>query len=153
MAGPVPSKAMTSAGTTISISAALPATYDAVGYGALTWKEIGEVSDLGEFGREYNVVKFNPLKTRGTVKRKGSYDEGQIQMQLAKVSSDEGQQIAETALNSDASQAIKVILQNGDIFYFTAQVVSFTTNVGSVDQITSGTVKLEIDTDIVPVAA
>lgn len=153
MAGPVPSKAMTSAGTTISICAALPATYDEVGYTALTWKEIGEVSDLGEFGREYNIVKFNPLKTRGTVKRKGSYDEGQVQIQLAKVTSDEGQAIAMTALNLDVSQAIKVVLQNGDIFYFTAQVASFTTNVGSVDQITSGTVKLEIDTDIIPVAA
>lgn len=153
MAGPVPSKAMTSAGTTISICATLPATYDEAGYTALAWKEIGEVSDLGEFGREYNVVKFNPLKTRGTVKRKGSYDEGQVQVQLAKVTTDEGQVIAMTALNSDASQAFKVVLQNGDIFYYTAQVVGFPTNVGSVDQITSGTVKLEIDTDIIAVAA
>ena len=153
MAGAAPSKAMTSAGTSISLCAALPATYDVAGYGALAWVEVGEVSDLGEFGREYNVVKFNPLKTRGTVKRKGSFDEGNVQMQLARVVSDAGQQVAAAALNSDASHAAKVVLQDGSIFYFTAQVVSFTTNIGSVDQITSGTVKLEIDTQIVSVTA
>lgn len=148
------SKAMTSAGTTISLSATLPATFDAAGYAAVAnYKEIGEVSDLGEFGREYNVVKFQPLKTRGTVKRKGSYDEGQVQVQLARVFDDEGQTLARTALDSDASHSFKVVLQDGSIFYFTAQVVSFTTNVGSVDQITSGSIKLEIDTPIVEVAA
>lgn len=149
------SKAMTSAGTSISISAVLPAAYTAAGFAAVPviFTEIGEVSDLGEFGREYNVVKFNPLKDRRTVKRKGSYDDGTVQVQLAKVAKEAGQIILKTALNSDASHAFKIVLQDGTIFYFTAQVSSGTTNVGNVDQITSGTFKLEIDNDIIEVPA
>ena len=143
------SKAMTSAGTTIGISAALPATYNDTGFAALTFTEVGEVSDLGEFGREYNVVKFNPLKDRRTVKRKGSFDDGTVQVQLAKAATDAGQVILKTATNSDASHSIKIVLQDGTIFYFTAQVSSSTVNVGNVDQITSSTFKLEIDNDII----
>ena len=146
------SKAMTSAGTTIGISAALPATYNQAAFAALAYTEIGEVSDLGEFGREYNVVKFNPLKDRRTVKRKGSFDDGTVQVQLAKAASDAGQILLKTAVNSDASHSVKIVLQDGTIFYFTAQVSSSTVNVGNVDQITSSTFKLEIDNDIIEVA-
>lgn len=142
---------MTSAGTTIEISAALPATYDKTAFAALTYTEIGEVSDLGEFGREYNVVKFNPLKDRRTVKRKGSFDDGTVQVQLAKAATDAGQILLKSAVNSDASHAVKIVLQDGTTFYFTAQVSSSTVNVGNVDQITSSTFKLEIDNDIIEI--
>lgn len=145
------SKAMTSAGTTIGISAALPATYDQTAFAALTYTEIGEVSDLGEFGREYNVVKFNPLKDRRTVKRKGSFDDGTVQVQLAKAATDAGQILLKSAVNSDASHSVKIVLQDGTTFYFTAQVSSSTVNVGNVDQITSSTFKLEIDNDIIEI--
>ena len=145
------SKAMTSAGTTIGISAALPATYTQAAFAALTYTEIGEVSDLGEFGREYNVVKFNPLKDRRTVKRKGSFDDGTVQVQLAKAATDAGQILLKSAVNSDASHSVKIVLQDGTIFYFTAQVSSSTVNVGNVDQITSSTFKLEIDNDIIEI--
>ena len=146
------SKAMTSAGTTIEISAALPASYDKAAFAALNYTEIGEVSDLGEFGREYNIVKFNPLKDRRTVKRKGSFDDGTVQVQLAKAAKDAGQILLKSAVNSDASHSVKIVLQDGTTFYFTAQVSSSTVNVGNVDQITSSTFKLEIDNDIIEVA-
>lgn len=145
------SKAFTSAGTTLSISAAAPATYTAVGFSALTWTEIGEVSDLGEFGRQYNLVTFNTLGNRRTVKRKGSFNDGTIAAQMARVPGDAGQTILTTAVNSDLSYSIKVVLQDGTIFYTTAQIMSYTTNVGNVDQITSATVNLEIDNDIIEV--
>lgn len=145
---------MTSAGTAILISPTIPATFDSAGYKNLKdFVEIGEVSDLGEFGREYNIVKFQPLKDRRTVKRKGSYDDGTVTIQLAKVASDAGQQALNAALNSDVSRSIQIVLQDGSTFFFTAQVASGTTNVGNVDQITSGSVKLEIDTDIIEIAA
>lgn len=145
------SKAFTSAGTTLSISAAAPATYDSIGFSALTWTEIGEVSDMGEFGRQYNLVTFNTLGDRRTVKRKGSYNDGTIACQMARVPTDAGQAILVTAVDSDSSYSIKVVLQNGTIFYTTAQIMSYTTNVGNVDQITSATVNLEIDNNIIEV--
>ena len=147
------SKAFTSAGTKLLISASAPATYNETGFAALTWTEIGEVSEMGEFGRQYNLVTFNTLGDRRTVKRKGSYNDGTIACQMARVPDDVGQTILTSAVNSDASQSIKIVLQDGTIFYTTAQVMSYTTNIGNVDQITSATVNLEIDNDIIEVPA
>ena len=147
------SAAFTSAGTDISICANAPATYNATGFAALTWISIGEVTELGEFGRVYNIVKLNLLKDRRTVKRKGSYDDGTVAAQMARVPDDAGQAILVAAVNSDSSYSIKVTLQDGTKFYFSAQISSYTTNVGNVDQITSATVNFEIDNNIIEVAA
>ena len=147
------SKAFTSAGTKLFVSASAPATYNSSGFAALTWTEIGEVSDMGEFGRQYNLVTFNTLGDRRTVKRKGSYNDGTIACQMARVPDDAGQAILTTAVNSDNSYSIKIQLQDGTVFYTSAQVMSYTTNIGNVDQITSATVNLEIDNDILEVAA
>ena len=147
------SKAFTSAGTKLLISASAPATYNSTGFAALTWTEIGEVSDMGEFGRKYNLVTFNTLGDRRTVKRKGSYNDGTIACQMARVPDDAGQAILTTAVDDDASYSVKIRLQDGTVFYTTAQVMSYTTNIGTVDQITSATVDLEIDNDIIEVPA
>lgn len=142
----------TSAGTTIAISAALPATDDAMGYNALTWTAIGEVTDLGEFGREYATVTHTPVASRRTIKRKGSYNNGTMALQLALDRDDAGQVLVKTALASDANKAFRITYQDGSKDYFSAMVMSFKTNVGSVDQILSGSINLEINTDIIPVA-
>lgn len=149
----VASEARTSAGTSISMSLDAPATYDDAGFDALTYTEIGEVTDLGEFGREYNLVTHNPLSIRRTVKRKGSYNDGAVTLQMARVKTDAGQVLLQTALDSDESPSIKIEYQDGSIDYFSAQVMSYTSNVGSVDQITTASVTLEIDNDIVGVDA
>lgn len=145
------SGAFTSAGTKLSICAAAPATYNGPGFAALTWVEVGEISDLGEFGRQYALVSYNLLGDRRTVKRKGSYNDGTIAAQMARVPTDAGQAIITAALDSDASYSIKIVLQDGTIFYTSAQIMSYTTNIGSVDQITSATVNMEIDNDIIEV--
>ena len=143
------SGAFTSAGTTIGVSASLPATNDASGFGALTFDLVGEVTDLGEFGREYSSVTHNPLGDRRTVKRKGSYNDGNISMTVARMPGDTGQTTLQTGLDDDASYSFAVTLQDGTILYFEAQIMSYTTNVGSVDQITTASVSLEITNDIV----
>jgi len=141
------SQVFTSAGTTIGISAVLPATNTESGYEALTFTDVDEVVDLGEFGRVYSVVNHNPLGTRATVKRKGSFNDGAVTMQLARVPADAGQTILQTALDDDDDYAFKVTLQDGTVQYFSAQVISYTTNVGSVDQITGASVTLEINSE------
>jgi hypothetical protein len=137
----------TSAGSTIAISAATPATFNAAGYGALTFTTIGEVTDLGEFGRDYALVTHNPIATRGTVKRKGSFNEGTMDMKLGLDTDDAGQILAKAAAQSDNDYSIKVATQNGDVYYFQAQVMSFKVNIGSVDQVTQASIKLELTTN------
>lgn len=139
----------TSAGTTIGISAGLPATDDAAGYGALTFTPIGEVTDLGEYGKVFNLVTHNPIATRRTEKFKGSFNEGSISMGIGEDTSDAGQVILDTAVESDANFAFEITAQDGDIDYFQAKVMSKTVNVGSVDSIRSSTVQLEITSGIV----
>ena len=58
----------TAAGAVLSMSAVLPATYDASGYGALTKVPIGEITNIGEFGKEFALVTHQPLATRGVKK-------------------------------------------------------------------------------------
>lgn len=133
-----------SAGTTIKISASTPATFDAAGYTALVMTPIGEVTDLGEFGREYNLITHNPLGSRGTVKKKGSFNEGSINVQLGLDTDDAGQILAKAAALSDADYSFCITTQNGDKYFFQAQVMSFKVGVGSVDSVTSATMLLEL---------
>lgn len=135
-----------SAGTTLKIGAAQPATYDATGYNALTLTAVGEVTDLGEFGREFNLIIHNPLGNRGTVKLKGSFNEGSISVQLGLDTDDAGQILAKTASLSDANYSFLITTQNGDKYYFQAQVMSFKVGVGSVDSVTAATITLELTT-------
>lgn len=136
----------TSAGTTIGISASAPATFNAAGYDALTFTAIGEVTDLGEFGRQYALVTHNPVGNRGTVKKKGSFNEGTMTLGLGLDTDDAGQILAKSASASDADYYFKVTTQNGDIYYFPALVMSFVVGVGSVDQITAASITLELTT-------
>lgn len=136
----------TTAGTTIKVTAATPATFNAAGYAALSYTLIGEVTDLGEFGREYNLVTHNPIDNRGTVKKKGSFNEGQISLQLGLDTDDAGQIILKAASLSDANYSFIVTTQNGDKYYFQAQVMSFKVGAGGVDQILAATVQLELTT-------
>jgi hypothetical protein len=137
----------TSASTTLHVSAAAPATFDSTGYGALTWTAVGEITDLGEFGRVYNLVTHNPVGSRGTVKKKGSFNEGTMDMSLGLDTDDAGQILLKAAAMSDSDYSFKVTTQNTDKYYFQAQTMSFKVGVGSVDSITSASVSLELTTN------
>jgi len=71
------SLAITSAGSKISIGNP-PASQTLVALQAVSYTDIAEVTDIGEFGRTYNLVTHNPLGDRITVKRKGSINNGTI---------------------------------------------------------------------------
>lgn len=136
----------TSAGATLAVSTTAPASFNSAGYGALTFTTVGEIDNLGEFGRVYELITRKPLASRGTVKAKGSYDEGDLNLQLALDNADAGQDLLRTAVNSDDPVSCKVTLQGGDIYYFQAVVMSFRLNVGTSSQFTNATCQLAITT-------
>lgn len=147
------SKARTSAGTKLFIAdpvAALSSTYDTATFAGATYVEVGELSDLGSFGKKYNLVTFNPLGDRKTVKRKGSYNNGTLSLKLAAAPTDAGQVKLKAAQDNDASYAFKVVTQSLSVYYFTGQVMGYQLEVGSVDQIMGASVDIEIDNDILP---
>lgn len=151
------SDVVSSVGTIVSVSASAPATYDATGFAALTWSACGELADLPAFGAEAALATHTPLKTGIVAKRRGSLNYGSVTLTMALSEVDAGQGILQTkgsaAAGQSASVSVKVALVNGDIQYFTAQVMSFKTNVGNADAITMAEVTLEIDNSVVKVSA
>jgi hypothetical protein len=138
----------TSAGSTFKVSSAKPTAFTVAGYAALTWTEVGEVTDFGEFGRVYNLVTHNPVANRSTVKKKGSFNEGEITLQMALDTDDAGQIIMKAATVSDANFYFELSTQNGDKYYFPAVVMSFKVSVGTVDKITSASTMLQLTSEV-----
>lgn len=152
---PAATEAFTTAGTTLAFDYnGVPATYNQAGYegGGVSFVAVGEVVDLGEFGRQYALVTHNPIGNRRTVKRKGSFNDGQITLQLARVISNVGQAELKLGLASDSPGPIRIVLQDGTKLYCMAVVMSQTINLGAVDQIVGSTVVLELTHDIIEVA-
>ena len=143
----------TSAGTIFALSADLPTTEDEAGYGALTFVDVGEVTNIPEYGGAYQLVTHEPLATRSVVKRKGSLNNGSITLQIGKDIEDAGQALLKAAYGEDETYSFEVTLQDGTTQYFQGQVFSYTTNVGNSNQITGIGCQIEIDTEIIEVAA
>ena len=141
------SLAMTSAGSKLLIGNP-PASQTLVALQAVSYTEVKEVVDIGEFGKTYNLVTHNPLGDRVTVKRKGSINNGTLAVQMAYAPADPGQTLLAAAVDSDDSYSYKVVLQDGTEFLFTAQAMGYPIQVGGVDSITSSTCNVEIDSPI-----
>ena len=133
------------------ISAALPATNNAAGFAALTWTEIGELTDIGSVkGRSYNTSTHAPSASAQQIEKKGSYKLGKADMVVGWDGSDAGQVLVETAANSNtAIYSFKLLKQGGGIRYFTAQVMEFVENFGTVDNIVQGKFSLLRQTDTI----
>ena len=136
------------AGTTLKVIASQPATFDAAGYATLFagGSFVGEITDLGEFGRDYTLITHNPIGTRGTKKLKGSFNEGTMTLSLGLDTDDAGQIIMKAASLSDADYSFMVTMQNTDKYFFQAKVMSWKVGAGSVDSITKATCTLELTT-------
>lgn len=141
----------TSAGTTLRVTSSAPATFDSAGYNTLFTASpvpalLGEITDLGEFGREFALVTHNPVGTRGTQKFKGSFNEGTMSLSLGLNTDDAGQIVMKAASLSDNNFSFMVTTQSGDRYFFQAKVMSFKVAIGSVDSITTATTSLELTT-------
>lgn len=136
----------TSAGSTFKLSAGIPATFDGTGYAALTYTTVGEITDLGEFGREYSLVTHNPVGNRSTQKFKGSFNDGSMTLQLGLDNSDAGQSLAQAAVLSDNNYSCLVTTQDGTKYYCLGQVMSFKISAGDVNKITAATIMIELTT-------
>lgn len=133
------------AGTKIKITASAPATFNAAGYAALVFTNIGEItSGFDNLGREYVPIEHKPIDTRATQFYKGSFTEGGGDISLALDTDDAGQNLAKAASNSDADYYFDIEAQNGDHYYFPAKVMSFKRGFGGVDDIVSATINIQI---------
>ena len=119
----------------LSVSAAIPATFGSAGYAALTWTEVGEASEVPEFGAAYSAVTFTPLKTGIVNKFHGELNYGSITIPLAYDSADAGQIILLAALASKDEISFRETRSDGTVRYIMGKVMSFPRgqSVGSVN--------------------
>lgn len=147
---PASTTPITVATSTVSVSSALPATYTAAGFLALTWVPIGELTDIGSvLGREYNTSTHAPIGSAQQVEKKASYKLGNADFTCAWIEGDAGQILLNTAANGNAIYSFKVVKQDSTIRYFTAQVMKFIENMGTVDNIVQGQFTLLRQTDTI----
>ena len=132
---PAHTSVVTNAGTTLAISAALPATYDAAGYAAtgMTYTAVGEVEDHGSHGVTANISKFTPVDTSVVTKLKGSKDYGSKTVKLGNIAGNAGQAIVKTASESTAHYSVKITYADGEIHYLDVLVSKFEYTDGTVD--------------------
>lgn len=152
------SDVFSSVGTRISVSAGSPATYDVTGFAAKTYSLVGEASEIPAFGAVAALATHTPLATGVVAKRRGSVNYGSVTIPMALSEDDTGQGILKTTgladAGVDATVSVKVELpaaagMAADVLYFTAQVMSFQTNVGNADAMAMAEVQLELDGKVI----
>lgn len=118
----------------LSVAAAAPATFDAIGYAALSWIEVGEATEVPEFGAEHSVVTHTPLKTGIVNKYHGELNYGSLTVPMAYSDGDLGQAALKAAIVSKHEVSFRETRSDGSIRYFSGKVMSFKTaqSVGSV---------------------
>lgn len=136
------------------------AAANAAAYAALSWVEIGEVQNLGEFGDQANDVTFTSLSDGRVRHLKGARDAGVLALVCGRDPLDAGQVAARAAEKTKFAYAFKIVAADGldandtdTIFYFHALVQSARSNFGESDSVVTQTFNLGITTAIIEVPA
>lgn len=87
--------------------------------------EIHELQDVGEYGREYNVVTYSSLANRGTLKFKGTYNDGTFASPLGRNDLDIGQAALKLLSEVDYHGLFRIDFVDGTSDYLLGLVTSF----------------------------
>lgn len=134
----------TAATTQASFSAGIAASYDQTGYEALSWTDSAEITNVGEHGRENEVVTFTLLHSNETKKRLGTSNEGTHTFEAVFNSGSAAQGILETAEAARNNVSVKIAYSDGDVNYYEAIVTSLKRVSGG----NSDIIRLNISLDI-----
>ena len=145
-------EALSSSGTLLAVSAALPATYDSAGYAALTWTNVFGVVDIPSYGSNKEVMTITYLADAITQKAGGPVDMGAVNVQMGYLETDPGQNILQAAaLPSAANIACRVTYPSGKRDYFVALVSTYLKNISGAASFQLAESMLNITTAIVEV--
>jgi len=145
----MPDAAQTLVDSTIAISAVLPATDDQAGYVALTFANLGQVTNWTPGGRLYAMTPSNPIAQRNTDFYKATYNNGVDNVVMNRDDDDAGQVIALAAEADDNAYAFEVTYQDGTIDYFSGKVPSFITGAGDANAIVTATLNIQRTTNTI----
>lgn len=143
-----------SVGTRVFVAADKPTTYAATGTGSfasLPYTEVGEVTNLGEFGGSAQVTQHVPLKTGIIAKRKGSIDYGTAALQIGRLPGDAGQAILKAGFDGTSAydvHSFKIVAVDGQAAYFTGVIGSYVTSYGDANTVTAVSCNVELDNKV-----
>lgn len=146
----------TSTGVLVGLVAAEPATFDQAGFAALTFVNIGELTNVPEFGPDVQVVTHEPLADGITKKFKGFINYGSVALEAGLDDDDAGQALIEAGVtggDKNTEHSFKLTYPDGAVRYWTGKLFSYTENPGSANSMVSTTVNVEINSPILKVAA
>lgn len=140
---------------TLAISATLPATYDAAGYGAtgVVFTAIGEIENFGNHGVTATITEFTPIDTAVVAKVKGSKNYGTMSLTLGSIPSNAGQVIVAAAAESNNHYSAKLTYPDGEIHYLDVLVAKDEYQDGAVNDVMKRSVDFAICRKPVVVAA
>lgn len=110
------------AGASISVSATLPATHDATGFGALTFTKIGRINGYPELDGNFDVATFEDLETNEESKFADMFRAGGATFNIGLDDADAGQIVLNANKGSKLAFAFK--LKSGTIYYRIAILTS-----------------------------
>jgi hypothetical protein len=114
----------TGTGTCVAVSAAVPATHNAVGFAALVYTELGELETVGEVNITHQAINFTNLCSGRTSTSKGAEDGITFDIGVAGDRTDAGQALMTTARKSKTAQvSIRITEPSGDVVYLKAYVM------------------------------
>ena len=146
----------------ISSTATAPATYDAAGYGALTFTQVNSVEDAGAIGDTANEVTFDDLAKRRTQTLKGQFKGETLSLVCGYDDADAGQLLLVTAAADPVQQDwhFKVVLPNklatagqNAIVYFSGRVMSSKRTISTANNVVKLEATVQPNTAIVYVQA
>jgi hypothetical protein len=99
----------TNAGSKLYVCATpQPTTLNTAAYAALTWVLVGGVGSIGETGDNTNMLSYDTWDDAVVQKAKGLTDAGSPEIEVARDSSDAGQDILRTAAQTNLIYAFKI---------------------------------------------
>jgi hypothetical protein len=148
------------AGCTLGASVTLPATEDAAGYQALSFTNVGSITDLGSgLGKAYNTVSSTPIDDRRVQKQKGSYDVGDLTIIVNVKDDDAGQVLLQAGVDSDSPLAFELEFNDNPdgtsntFRFFQGLVMGDPVSMGTIDNVVTYSMTIAVTTDEVKVNA
>lgn len=149
-----------SVGTRVWMSSATVAdTIDTeVEYSAQLYTELSLIESIGEFGRMFETATFVELSTGRTIKLKGAYNDGSLDLSMATDLSDAGQLALHDASDDlvQSLYAFKIELKDNPTYidgptayFFRALPMSYRSTAGGAGQAIKSVAKLELVSDLI----
>ncbi len=130
-------------------------------FASQTWIEVGLIESFGEFGKVFAPVNFQAVADGRMYKLKGGFDNGDIAFVVGQDLGDDGQAVLALAGQSSTQDnyGIKIELNDAEtslggptIFFMRGLVMSYRTQMGSVNSVIKAASSVAVNSEIIHVA-